>query len=139
MPTILDLAGIPIPESVDGIPFGPVLRRESDDHRTFAVSAPYLANPTAAVTVVKDPWTAVLTPKRPVGEGGRDKAVDGVTKGTARRAVSADLLFDMAADPQQAADVSAEHPAVLKDLRSALVAELTRVGASEEVVRLWRE
>jgi hypothetical protein len=123
---------------VDGIPFGPVLRRESDDHRTFAVSAPYLANPTAVVTVVRGQWTAVLTPNGPQGEAGRDRAVDGVTKGTARRAVPADLLFDIAADPQQATDVSAGQPAVLSDLRSALAAELTRVGASEEVVRLWR-
>jgi len=89
--------------------------------------------------VLKDQWTAVLTPNQPVGEGGRDRAVDGVTKETAGRAVPTDLLFDTAADPQQATDVSAEHPAVLKHLRSALVAELTRVGASEEVVRLWRE
>jgi arylsulfatase A-like enzyme len=102
MPTILTLQGVEIPESVQGVSFDRVLRGEKDAFREWSVSAPYLAAPTAMVTVNKGPWAAVLCAKRtPDGEA-IDRAVDGQEKRVRRGRIDyADQLYNVEEDPRQ--------------------------------------
>ena len=138
MPTFLDLADVEVPESVDGLSFSGVLRGTSDSHRSFAVSTGYLENRSAAVTVVKDQWSAILAPRDEAGSAGPDRAVDGVAKSLGGRVVTSDMLFDLSKDPRQAEDVSASYPQIVDELRNCLAQELRRVVANHSVIRRWQ-
>ena len=80
MPTILDLAGINVPEGVNGRSFSKVLKGETDAHRDVAVSAAFLKGISTKATVAKSPWRAILLPReQSARHGGIDLAVDGLT------------------------------------------------------------
>lgn len=138
MPTLLDLAGIEKPESADGRSFAEVLKGTSASHRPFAISTGYLESPAAAVTVVKDQWAAVLTPRGHNYTRPADKAVDGVAKKVTGRVVTSDMLFDLDRDPGQEQDISGSYSTTLDELRDGLVRELQRVYATDRVIERWR-
>jgi arylsulfatase A-like enzyme len=138
MPTILDLAGVEIPATIHGRSFARVLQGETDEHRAYAVSSPYIREPIAVATVVKGPWAAAIRPTS-TGDGvSLDRAVDGVPKHQAQPDERSDLLFDLEADPGQAHDVAADHAAVLAELRADFIATLDQAGTDEQLVALWR-
>jgi len=86
-PTICELAGLGAQENIDAQSFAGVLRGEVDEHRDAAVSA--LAN---AQCIRTDRWKLIASPNDRVE------------------------LYDLAADPDETRDVSAEHPDVVKGL-----------------------
>jgi len=139
MPTILKLAGVEVPATVQGRSFANVLRGETDTHREFAVSSPHLKVPTTVATVVKGRWTAAIHPKHVIEETGTDSAVDGRPKTQATAGERADLLFDIEADPGQERDVAAAHPGVLAELRADFVATLDAADTAHAVIDLWRD
>ncbi len=138
MPTVLDLAGIHIPETVHGKSFANVLRGKKQKHRDFAVSAPHLKGAGVPVTVVKNQYSAILYPK---GGGEKelvDRAVDGYEKRQARDRQVRDLLFDLSESPAQEISIAEDRPEVMAKLRNDLLDFLLEVNTAEDIVAQWR-
>ena len=138
MPTMLELAGVEVPETVHGASFARVLQGKADTHREFAVSSPNVKEAIAVATVVKGRWAAAIRPKYGTDEKVLDSAVDGRPKTQASADKAADLLFDVEADPAQAHDVAAKNPKVLAELRADFVATLEAAGTDEASIDAWR-
>ncbi len=137
MPTILDLAEIEPPESVDGRSFALVLRGEADEHREFALSSPYVRGDSVPATVTCGKWSGVLWSAPKEGEAQVDKAVDGLAKEQAPAGERGDLLFDLETDPTQQSNVAADHPDVLADLRAKAIAFWSEVGLPDDEIARW--
>jgi arylsulfatase A-like enzyme len=144
MPTLIELS-VPVSSPVDapgtmhGASMAHVLRGQSDRHRDFAVSLPYLGSDPCPITVAKDRWTGILYPRTSTGRQIVDKAVDGYEKiQDAPQKPQKDMLFDVVKDPLQAQDVQAAHPEILQRLRGDLVRTLQEAGAADEFVSRWR-
>ena len=137
MPTILDVAGVEPPDSVQGKSFAPVLADPAREARKFAVSLPFLGAGRVPVTVVRDRWSAVLYPSQAPSAGGTDKAVDGRDKTGAQAERAEDLLFDLQASPAQDKSVAKDHPERMSELRELLVEFLYETGTADEHRKRW--
>jgi len=117
MPTILDLAGLPIPDTVQGKSLLPVLRGETDEHREFAISgvAPNALTDEAIITVRDGRWMLH-------DFSDRDRCE----------------LYDAEADPAQERNVVNDHPAEAARLHAALLDFLKTHDAPPQIVR-WFE
>jgi arylsulfatase A-like enzyme len=138
MPTILGLAGAPLPKTVHGRSFAEVLRGGRDAHREFAVSSPYIGGDAVPATVTCGKWAAVIWSAPKEGRSFLDKAVDGFVKKQSAAEQREDMLFDLAADPGQQRNVAAEHPDVLADLRRKLIGFWREVGVDKDDLRRWQ-
>ncbi|MDO8585760.1 MAG: sulfatase [Armatimonadota bacterium] len=136
MPTILDAAGIAVPETVHGKSFDRVLRGEATYFRDFAVSSPFLGRGWVPATVVRDNWACILYPKSG-GQVGSDRNVDGVEKDLGGLEETRDMLFDLAESAAQERSVADERPEVVERLRRDFVGFLTEVGTAKELVEQW--
>ena len=112
-PTLLELAGLPVPASqtVDGVSLVPLLRGEAGDDiaaRDLFWHYPHYGNQGGepATMMRRGDWKLIHT-----YEDGRDE------------------LYDLAADPGEQSDVAAGHPEVARTLRAAMDAWLQEVGA----------
>ncbi len=103
-PTLLDLAGVPVPENVDGVSLVPVLRGENVSLR------PYLHGEHAPCYSQEQAYHFLF---------------DGVFKYIWRPLDGSEQLFDLAHDPQELHDLSAEMPDQLDLWRRRLVERLT--------------
>jgi len=138
-PTFLELAGIAVPDTVNGQSFAPVLRGESDVARKFAVSSQHIlagGNAGVQATVVKGRWAGIL--------GGvpiarlDDKAVDGISKTTEiDKEPQPDLLYDLHTDPTQQRNVATEFPEVLRELRADYLSLLRHCGTEKALIEPW--
>jgi len=139
MPTVLEQAGLPIPETVHGRSFCPVLKRTTDHHRRVAFSAPFLGTVNPPVTVTQDRWSAILYPRASIATDQLDAAVDGVSKrqSTASAERPADLFFDLKADPCQLTSVAELHPESIKEARKEFAVFLRQIGTQEGIVGRW--
>jgi arylsulfatase A-like enzyme len=139
MPTILELAQVPVPKSVNGRSFAGVIRGGADRHRDFAVSVPFIGTETACATVWKDNWAGVLRPrKRAEGAQHVDKAIDGYAKNERAAGLDSEMLFDMAGDPQQQRNLARDHPKVMAELRADLISYFESARADRKLIELWR-
>jgi len=139
MPTLLELAGSEDPGTIHGKSIAGILRDERDEHRPFAVSAPYLASDPCPVTVVKDQWAAVIYPRKQATGGTIDKAVDGYEKiQDASKVPTEELLFNLDEDPGQAHNLRDQHPDIIEELRKDLVHYLEEMGTAAEIMDRWR-
>jgi arylsulfatase A-like enzyme len=136
MPTILDLAGNPIPETVHGKSFAKVILGTEQKHRDFAVSAPYLIGVGIPATIVKNNYTAILYSKEKDKEL-IDKAVDGYEKIQMKDCQATDLLFDFSKDPAQEISIAEGRPELVAELRNDLVAFLKGIGTTKDIVDAW--
>ncbi len=140
MPTLLELAHVPIPKSVNGRSFAGVVTGGADRHRDFAVSVPFIGMETVFATVWKDNWAAMLRPaKRPAGAKRADKAIDGYAKTERSAGPAGELLFDMAADPRQERNLARERPAVMAELRADLLRCFESARADKKLIEAWRK
>jgi len=136
MPTILELAGIDIPESVHGKSFARILSGKEQKRRNFAVSAPYLKEAGGLVTIVKNQYAAVFYPENK-GEV-RNKAVDGYYEIPKKDRRAEDLLFDLSQSPAQEKSIAGKHPEIMTELRNDLLDFLAEVNTADDIVALWR-
>lgn len=137
MPTILELAGIEQPETVQGQSFAEVVSGGRDEHRQFAVSSPYMGGDAVPATVASGKWAGILWSAPKEGGAVEDKAVDGLAKTQAAEEEREDMLFDLRKDPHQQSDVSQDHPRVMGDLRRKLVGFWQGIGTDQETVARW--
>jgi len=136
MPTILDLARSPIPETVQGISFANVILEKEKKHRDFAVSAPYLKGVGVPVTIVKNKHAAILYSNEKEKEI-IDKAIDGYAKRQKKNRQATDLLFDLSKSSGQEISIAQEHPEILTELRNDFVAFLKQINTANDIVEAW--
>ncbi|MCD6219913.1 sulfatase [Candidatus Calescamantes bacterium] len=137
MPTILELAGIDIPPTVNGKSFASVLTGKSIKHRDYAVSSPFLGGVGIPVTVVKGNYAGILYPKDTEKEM-IDKAVDGFEK-RLKKEKFGELLFDLSEDPFQENPITNKSLEVVEELRKDLIKFLEEIDTSEDIIKRWRE
>ena len=136
-PTMVELAGLPIPEPVNGRSFARVLRGEADEHREFTVSSPYLGGGLACATITCGKWSAMCW-SSPEPTDVPDLAVDGIPKQPVVDIEHCDMLFDIEADPGQQDNVAEAHPDVLAELRARAVAFWREIGTEEAILARWQ-
>jgi arylsulfatase A-like enzyme len=116
MPTLLELAGIPAPEGLQGRSLVPLLHGKTARLREIAVTgsapAPWHCGP---LTVTDDRWALFDSPDR-----------------------SQWHLFDLKSDPRQTSNVLAENRPEAERLHARLLEFLRQQGASPEIVS-WYE
>lgn len=118
LPTILDLADLPIPEGVKGISLAPALRGETLPDRPVALTTRELADPTPAVaramtSITGGIWTLHYR--------GNDEPWE---------------LYHLQDDPQQENDCSAFARPEAERLHSLHLDQLAHAGVCPEVLRL---
>ncbi|HLH72482.1 MAG TPA: sulfatase [Chloroflexota bacterium] len=120
MPTILDLARIPVPPSpaLQGISFAPALQGAAIPRRELAVTAAAITDPKPGV------GHAALTTA--------DWAMFDSPDPAQRR------LFNLREDSGQARDVIAERPGIADELHGAFLEFLAKHDAPPELLAFWR-
>ena len=118
MPTILELAGVNVPPTVQGRSFLSVIRGESEEGRDIAVSSASLVGRRLPdwITVTSKRWALLASQ---VGSGVKSE------------------LYDLSRDPRETENLIDEKPEVADDLRSKMVNFLKSLGAEEETLRKW--
>jgi arylsulfatase A-like enzyme len=132
MPTILEMAGVEIPDAVQGKSFLSVAKGEVESHREFVVSTMPLYNPgegTRVVdnfdrrveeflpaTITTDKWSLLYTREGAPVE-----------------------LYDLDSDPVQAQNVAADNMDVVKELHRQYVSLLEELGTEERLLAPRRE
>ncbi len=130
MPTILDFAGVEIPETVQGRSLLPLIRGEEYEEREIAVSSAPLTTLTKSkegakrMTITSKEW-ALLT-VRPDVTG---------TDELGRRMEPE--LYNLKADPKQTRNLYRERGDVAEELHSKMLRFLRDMGASEEIIKRW--
>ncbi len=131
MPTILDLAKAKIPEAVEGKSFLPVIRGEAERKREIVVSTAALVpregahTNTRTMTVTSKEW-ALLAVRSDVS--GTDEL---------GRKIEPEL-YHLKTDPTQTKNLYQEKHEVAERLHSKMIEFLESIGASEEILKLWR-
>ncbi len=114
LPTILELAGQPLPADVDGVSFAPYLSGDLTPHRQVAYVERFAPNQPPGQWQV-DSWD------RAVISADRWKLI--------RHLAGADELYDLAADPLETANLYPPQTPDQAAHYAALLAELTALGA----------
>jgi len=123
MPTIVDLLGLPrdsMLDVVDGASLKPLFDREEREIGPRAKPIPFLYAGQAAL--VDNDYKMVFTK----GGGGRPRRVASGKEPDATRYV----LYDLARDPKETKDISADRPEVARRLREALAQFMESVDRS---------
>ena len=155
MPTILDLAGVERPPTIQGRSISPALRGLTDVINDATLSFPSLilgGMGTTRITITTDRWSyicgATAFDER-LDEGiegllARDKhnpyttrAVDGYEKRLASNYAAPDELYDLTTDPEQKLDLIEQHPDVARALRTEIVGRLRALGTIDPIVACW--
>ena len=128
MPTILDLAEVKVPNTVQGSSFLPVIKGEKDTHQEFVVSTMPLQNPGALTRAVDDSLRMVknFLPATIV--------TDRWALLYARENAPIEL-YDMKSDPFQAKNIASDNNAVVKDLHKHYYEFLKKTGTKESLLK----
>ncbi len=116
MPTFLDLAGLQIPDFVQGRSLLPLIKGKKRSLRTLAVTGSAGAHRTAGLTLTTRKWALIHPPCRELWQ-----------------------LYDLQNDPRQKNNVVAKHKQVAEDLHKKLVRWLAQHQAPEEMLHLFDE
>jgi iduronate 2-sulfatase len=132
MPTILELAGIDVPEYVQGSSLLPLLRSETTGLHDFVVTSWPLHAQGIRLRVVDDRERATATVLPTTTFDGRWTLISS-TRGEPIE------LYDLTADPRQESNISASHPEVVRSLHDRLLAYLEDLGTEERYLAPRRE
>lgn len=125
MPTLLDLAGRPLPEGVHGRSLASFVRGEGGSGRDFVVTSPPLTNPGDPIRVVDDVM-------RYVGEFLPATITTPEWTLIYSDAATPPELYHAPTDPAQSHDCAAESPEVVRELIGLYLDMLRSVGTAEE-------
>lgn len=140
MPTLLDLAGAPLPETTHGLSMAPLLRGEPMRTHEFAITSPTIIHHGAGgcrITLTTEEWALICAPSARESTETMDRAVDGHAKQVGEVRVSSEL-YHLPSDPRQQRNVIGQYPKVAADLRTRLVAFLESCDTSPEYIEPWR-
>ena len=140
-PSILDFLEVPIPDSVQGRSFWPLVRGEEQTAREAAFSARFsqVTSTRAGEAPAHQPGDFLFDGSAP------SRTVDAITVTTEQWAYicsPADRpseLYDLKADPRQGENVAADHPEVAEELRGKALEFLEQHGASPDRLRPFTE
>ncbi len=118
MPTILELAEVKIPPTVQGRSFLSILRGESEEGREIAVSSASLVGPTLPkwITVTSKRWALLAS------QTGSEVKSE---------------LYDLSNDPKEIRNLIDEKTEVADELRTKMIEFLRTLGTNEETLRKW--
>jgi len=157
MPTILALAGVECPDTVQGRSFAPILRNDNAAAGDAAISFPSLilgGMGAARITITTDRWSYVCGPtafderlgdnikaliERERNNPYTTKAVDGYEKELNISFTAPDELYDLTADPTQQTDLIGAHPDVARSLRAEIVDRLRALGTADPILACWEK
>jgi len=145
MPTILDLAGIEIPDTVQGKSLVPVLRRERDENWPFAITSPSLIHGPRArqfTTISDADWCLIYPGARFEPEQAAEaRAVDSIqrTHKSLYKGAGGPELYHLPSDPNQEQNVLTENRAVAERLHAAHVRFLEELHTPEEYLENRRQ
>jgi len=157
MPTILSLAGVERPPTVQGRSFARPLRNDGDAVNDAALSFPSLilgGMGAARITITTDRWSYVCGPTafdERLGENIQQliarekhnpyttKAVDGYEKRLNISFTAPDELYDLTSDPEQKVDLIEQHPDVARSLRKDIMDRLRAFGTSDPILACWEK
>ena len=120
MPTVLELAGAPVPDGLHGRSLVPVLHGDTDTHRDAVISSPLLPKEDDILlysTINDGEWT--------LNDPGN-------------RGIEAAELYNLAADPGEEQNVIADHPDVAQRLHERYLKEISALGTEDSRVDLRR-
>ncbi len=126
MPTILELAGVKPPQTVQARSLLPLIRGEEDGEREIVVSSAGLVGekPPPWITVTSKEWALLAAgaerPQR--DELGREIKSE---------------LYNLTEDPKQTRNLYNEGKEIAEDLRSKMILFLKSVGTEDKIIRNW--
>lgn len=140
MPTILELTGSGIPETVQGKSILPLLKGQKVSLRDFVVSSPTMipgaqANPYTTITTKQ--WSLILTAQSKTGKEQETKAVDGMSKKVLSIGRYEPQLYRLATDPCQKNNLIKKNKEVTKKLHSDYIKFLRELETQEEYIQPW--
>jgi arylsulfatase A-like enzyme len=129
MPTILELAGLEIPEIVQASSLLPLIRGESKQLHDLIITSWTLYTPGETIRVVDD-WERIVTESMPSTITDGDWTLLYATKGEPVE------LYERVSDPWLEKNVFDDHEAVARDLHTRFLRFLEKVGTSEARLKL---
>jgi len=141
MPTILELAGLAIPETVHGRSLAGILRGEADHHRTVAISSPSIIHGPRSVqftTITDGEWSLIFPGAGAGEEGGAETAIVDSIKRVHKRlwpGSGGPELYHLPTDPTQQKNLIGQHPDLARRLHAEHLRMLEEVGTPEEHLR----
>jgi arylsulfatase A-like enzyme len=126
--TILDLVGVTPPEQIAGRSFAPVLRGETEEHRTLVVSGWPLEYQRGRITIAVDSWPRRVAHDQPLTLTGRGLSL---VVGGAEDDVE---LYDLADDPGEERNIALERPDDTEALLLEALSDLVAAGAAVELL-----
>ena len=145
MPTILELAGVPAPETVQGRSLVSSLRGERDESRPIAVTSPAIIYGTltqAFTTITDDEWSLIYPGARfEPGETAASEIVDSMRRvhKPIYQGAGGPELYHLPSDPKQQKNVFAANRQVAERLHREHVRLLEELGTPEEHLANRRE
>ncbi|MBE9566802.1 MAG: sulfatase, partial [Proteobacteria bacterium] len=145
MPTLLELAEIEAPETVQGRSLVPVLRGEQEEHRPLALTSPSLIHGPRAqqfTTITDGEWSLIYPGARvEVGGEAESRMVDSI--GRAYKALykgaRGPQLYHLPSDPKQEKNIFGENREVARRLHAEHVRLLEDLDTPEEYLENRRE
>jgi len=145
MPTILDLAGIEIPQTVQGKSLVPVLRGEQEQLRPLALTSHSLIYGVRArrfTTITTEEWSLIYPGARvDLSQGVKSAVVDSITRmeSAIYAGAGGPELYHLPTDPKQQRNVLAQNRHVAEELHAGHVKLLEEWGTPEEYLENRRE
>ena len=125
MPTVLDLTGLTVPAGLDGVSLLPMIVHETSMGATFSSEKP--GSETANVSTIAGPFSYAETYYPRFHYGWSELFSVETTRWKFVKAPRPEL-YDLAADPKQTHEISAQHPGIAAALSAQLDASSPNVG-----------
>jgi arylsulfatase A-like enzyme len=127
MPTILEIGGVKLPQTVQGTSLLPIMQdKEKQIHKVAVSSGSLLVPFFKRITVTSMEWSLILTKSN--------------THQTSRRGAKMEPeLYHLTKDPKQTLNLYDEESDVVEELKLEMIRFLESVGTKKELIRSWNK